>query len=225
MKMHDPTAEFRLFQLISPSLPIGAFTYSQGLEWAVEHGWVSDKTSLGDWLKDILNQSLVTLELPVLRRLYRAWKSEDLPEVARWNQWLYASRETRELRLEEKQRGKATATLLQQLDIPLPTHAGLVEDNQLSGFALAATHWGIEIDALCRGYLWSWLENTTMAGVKLIPLGQTAGQQLLLDLATVLTDAVARSALIPDDAVCSFAPAQAIASSQHETQYTRLFRS
>ncbi|NAW64134.1 urease accessory protein UreF [Photobacterium halotolerans] len=221
----DTTAEFRLYQLISPSLPIGAFTYSQGLEWAVEQGWVHDKITLGNWLRDMLSQSLITLELPVLRRLYQAWQCEDTQAIAKWNQWLYASRETKELRQEEKQRGQATATLLQQLEIPLPQQVGLVGDNQLSGFALAATHWGIEMDALCRGYLWSWLENTTMAGVKLIPLGQTAGQQLLLELSSVLAEAVARSAAIPDHEVSSFAPAQAIASSRHETQYTRLFRS
>ncbi|QUJ70118.1 hypothetical protein KDD30_18405 (plasmid) [Photobacterium sp. GJ3] len=113
------TAEFRLFQLISPSLPIDAFTYSQGLEWAVDHGWVRDKASLADWLRNILNQSLTPLELPALRRLYQAWETGDLDAVRDWKQWLYACRETNE----KQQRGRATATLLAQLGVSLPGQA------------------------------------------------------------------------------------------------------
>jgi len=100
-----------------------------------------------------------------------------------------------------------------------------IEANQLSGFALAANHWEIATEALCAGYLWSWLENATMAGVKLIPLGQTSGQQILLSLSAQLPGALAASYAVKDHEIGSFTPAQAIASSRHESQYTRLYRS
>lgn len=220
------SADYRLFQLISPSLPIGAFTYSQGLEWAIEKGWVTSKESLTYWLSDVLENSLITLELPLLRRYWNAVHENDTDTVVHWNQWLHASRETSELRKEERQRGQATIALLRQLDVAgddaLSVESG---HNQLAGFALAATAWGIGEEEICRGYLWSWLENAVMAGVKLIPLGQTAGQQLMLELADSLDAAVRASAQVADDDIGSFTPAQAIASSRHETQYTRLFRS
>lgn len=218
--------DFRLYQLMSPSLPIGAFTYSQGLEWAIEKGWVTNQESLQGWLADVLHHSLVTLELPILSRLYLAFEQQDMPAVNHWNQWLYACRETKELRLEELQRGKATARLLKQLDEQFtPSSMAYAEANQLAGFSLAAIHWGINAEALSAGYLWSWLENATMAGVKLIPLGQTAGQQILLSLSQQLPDALLAASTVEDHEIGSFTPAQAIASSRHETQYTRLYRS
>ena len=67
-----PLGRLRLMQLISPTLPIGGFTYSQGIEWAVEQGWISDEASLGDWLADLIDTSLAQVEIPVLARLYRA---------------------------------------------------------------------------------------------------------------------------------------------------------
>ncbi|MGF1731072.1 urease accessory protein UreF [Photobacterium kasasachensis] len=218
--------DFRLYQLMSPSLPIGAFTYSQGLEWAIEKGWVTDQASLQHWLTDVLHHSLVTLELPILSRLYTAYEQNDLPTVTHWNHWLYVNRETKELRLEEQQRGKATARLLAQLNESFsPQDLSYAEANQLAGFALAANHWGINSAALNAGYLWSWLENATMAGVKLIPLGQSAGQQILLLMSQLLPDALTASQRVQDHEIGSFTAAQAIASSQHETQYTRLYRS
>lgn len=219
-------SNFRLYQLISPSLPIGAFTYSQGLEWAIEAGWVSDNVTFEGWLLDVLHHSLVTLELPILRRLYQAVTVQDDEQARRWNEWLLASRETMELRQEELQRGRATARLLEQLDPALTQEQiQLVRDSQLAGFALAATRWGISTEALCAGYLWSWLENATMAGVKLIPLGQTAGQQILMTVSEHLSDAVTASQYVADHEIGSFTPAQVIASARHETQYTRLYRS
>ncbi|MGF1684031.1 urease accessory protein UreF [Photobacterium minamisatsumaniensis] len=218
--------DFRLYQLISPSLPIGAFTYSQGLEWAIENGWVKDRASLEQWLVDILHHSLVTLELPILQRAFHAIASENKPSLEMWNQWLYASRETKELRLEEIQRGKATARLLKQLDNHFaPDAIEHVEANQLACFALAAHSWHIDLKSLCAGYLWSWLENATTAGIKLIPLGQTDGQKLMLSVSELLPNAIEASYLVEDHEVGSFTPAQAIASSRHETQYTRLYRS
>jgi len=219
-------AELRLYQLISPTLPVGGFTYSQGLEWAVAANWVHDRDTLQDWMAGLLAHSIVTLELPVLLRLQHAFEKANDIDVTRWSNYLLANRETLELRKEERQRGAALARLLRSLDVGIPpalekTVAGC----QLAGIALAANSWNIAPQRTCSGYAWSWLENSVMAGVKLIPLGQTQGQQILLQLAATIPDAVAAASALTDDAIGSSTPALAIASSNHETQYTRLFRS
>lgn len=218
--------DLRLYQLISPALPIGGFTYSQGLEWAVETRWVHDRQTLEDWLASLLANSIATLDLPILLRLQLAFSDADHDGVERWSHYLLACRETLELRTEERQRGAALAKLLPSLEVDIP--AGLekaVAGSQVAGMALAASHWGIPAEKTCAGYAWSVLESAVTAGVKLVPLGQTHGQQLVKALAENIPSAIAHAASIRDDDIGSSTPAQAIASSRHETQYTRLFRS
>ena len=218
--------DLRLFQLISPSLPIGGFTYSQGLEWAVEFGWIQSSEQFHAWLESQLDNALVSLELPMLRYLMLAIKEEDWDQLDKLSRELIAWRETKEFRLEEIQRGKALARLLPELEIHIPDGAQTaLQRSQLAGMALAAVHWGIPADKLALGYLWSWLENAVMAGVKLVPLGQTQGQQLLARMAPSLVACVERSAQVGQSEMGSTTPALAIASSRHEQQYTRLFRS
>ena len=217
-------SDLRLFQLISPSLPVGAFTYSQGLELAVEIGWVDSQPRFEEWLTGQLTHSLTSLELPMLDRLLTALSVNDELAFNQYTKDLIAWRETKELRLEERQRGAALARLLPKLDIPL--EGVLLEAckrTQLAGIAIAAHQWEIPLDKLLAGYLWSWLENAVMAGVKLIPLGQTQGQQTLQRMAETLEPAIEKSKGVSSPH--SVTPALAIASSRHETQYTRLFRS
>ena len=217
-------SDLRLFQLISPSLPVGAFTYSQGLELAVEQGWVDSQAAFQGWLDGQLMQSLATLELPLLDRMLDAIEAENSAELLTLAQHLLAWRETKELRLEESQRGAALARLLPQLEIELDAEQlQACRLTQLAGIAIAAHQWQIERDKLFAGYLWSWLENAVMAGVKLIPLGQTQGQQTLKAMALRVEEAVASAKQVTEPG--SVTPALAIASSRHETQYTRLFRS
>jgi urease accessory protein len=219
-------SDLRLYQLISPALPIGGFTYSQGLEWAVEAGWVRDKNSLQDWMAGLLEHSIATLELPVLMRLQQAFAESDDLAISRWSQYLLASRETMELRKEERQRGAALARLLPSLDVNSPQGlAKIIAGNQLAGIALAANCWQIDPIKTMSGYAWSWLENSVMAGVKLIPLGQTHGQQILLQLAEQIPSAIETAMKIPEEYIGSSTTALAIASCNHEKQYTRLFRS
>jgi len=219
-------ADLRLYQLISPTLPIGGFTYSQGLEWAVEAGWVHDKETLAQWLMGQLTHSVAVLELPILLRLQTAFAEADEVAVARWCLYLLACRETSELRKEERQRGAALARLLPSLDIAItPGLESSIASTQLAGIALAAHSWGIPAAKVCSGYAWSWLENNVTAGVKLIPLGQTHGQQILLRLAGEIPASVVAATDVLDADIGSSTPALAIASSRHETQYTRLFRS
>ncbi|CAI8161976.1 MAG: Urease accessory protein UreF [Cellvibrionales bacterium UBA7375] len=219
-------SELRLYQLISPSLPIGSFTYSQGLEWAIEAQWITDTPSLKHWLNSILEHSIVTLELPILLRLLSAFETSDEASVVRWTQWLLACRETAELRKEEQQRGAALARLLPSLGVSIPENIAMhVAKCQLTGFALAAHQWGINVHKLCYGYCWGWLENIVLAGVKLIPLGQTDGQKIMFELAEKIPSSVEKALSLKDFDIHSSTPALAIASSRHETQYTRLFRS
>jgi urease accessory protein len=219
-------SELRLYQLISPSLPIGSFTYSQGLEWAIEAQWITDSSTLKHWLSSVLDHSIVTLELPILLRLLSAFEASNEANIVRWTQWLLACRETSELRKEEQQRGAALARLLPNLGVNIPENLALhVAKCQLTGFALAAYQWGIDAQRLCYGYCWGWLENIVLAGVKLIPLGQTDGQKLMFELAEKIPASVERALGLKDFDINSSTPALAIASSRHETQYTRLFRS
>ncbi len=220
----------RLLQLISPNLPTGAFTYSQGLEWAVECGWIQNRDNTRHWLQSVLDDSLQTLELPILIRLFNAAGNNSHSEFQHWTHWLYASRETAELRNEEQQRARALLMVLRQL--PDSEHWPELEDwqsslrrCQLAGYALAAQRWQIPLEDLLVGYTWSWLENAVAAAIKLVPLGQTEGQSLLYRFSTEINTAVEYALALDDDAIGASTPALAIASSLHETQYSRLFRS
>lgn len=223
----DPErALLRLLHLVSPALPTGAFAYSQGLEWAVECGWVRDPSTLEEWLSDQLGEGLARLDLPLLARLYDAWERGDADLCARRVMEVLAWRETAEQRAEERARGRALADLLVALAVPrADLWRDTVAESHLAGFALAAAQWGVTREQAALGYAWAWLENLVLAAVKLIPLGQNAGQRVLQRVAEHLPDAVRAGLALRDDEIGAALPALAIASSAHETQYTRLFRS
>ncbi|MEJ2345863.1 MAG: urease accessory protein UreF [Gammaproteobacteria bacterium] len=219
-------ARLRLWQLISPALPVGAYAYSQGLEQAVELGWVGDEASAGDWIEGLLGHSLAGLDVPLLRRLYGAWSENDAAAAGYWNRFLLSTRESRELRDEDRHLGTALARLLAELgledvnawpDTPRATYAAM--------FSLAAVRWDIPLRQAAEGYLWAWCENQVAAAIKLIPLGQSAGQRLLSRLLAPIAAAVAHGLELADDDIGAVAPGLAMASAWHETQYTRLFRS
>lgn len=216
--------QLRLLQLASPNLPIGGFTYSQGLEWAVERDWVSNKDQMQQWLESTLEQSMTCFELPLLRKAYQAVVDGNAAQFAEIADQVIAGRETSELRAEERQRGAALTRLLPSLGVSIePEWMDSCQSNQICGFALAGAQWQIEIDELCLGCLWAWLEGACVAGVKLIPLGQTHGQQLMHQLAGALNQAIHDSKTIQEPGATTFA--LALASAAHETQYTRLYRS
>jgi urease accessory protein len=222
----DALAHLRLMQLVSPALPVGGFTYSQGLEWAVEAGWVVDVETLEDWLSGLVDDTLGKLELPILARLFDACAARDQASLLHWTYTLYAARETRELRAEERQRARALVTLLSDLDIAwIDDWREPLMQCQAAPFALAAVHWGIPRHDCLLGYAWSWLENQVAAAIKLVPLGQTDGQRVQMNMAARLPAIVERALVLDDEDLGAGSPALAIASSRHETQYTRLFRS
>jgi len=216
----------RLMHLVSPSLPVGGFTYSQGIEWAVEAGWISTVEDLEQWLDDQLHQSLARLDLPLLAHLHQAVADEDREALNHWSRWLLAARETSELRAEEANRGRALADLLANLGLEgAAAWKPSLAKCQLAGFAFAAQRWRIGAADAALGYAWNWLENLVLAAVKIIPLGQTQGQQLIHRLLPALPEAVNQALDCHEDDIGASSPALAIASSAHETQYTRLFRS
>jgi len=216
----------RLMQLCSSALPIGSFTYSQGLEWAVECQWINTEQELHDWLSDLVTTSVQQLEVPILVRMVDACVQQDLAALSHWTDSLLAHRETSELRLEEHNRGRAMTRLLSDLELTFDSEwKAVVAKTQTAGFALALNHWQIPLSQAAYGFAWAWLENMVLSGVKLIPLGQLAGQRILVELAPVLASAVERGLLVEDKKIGSSSPALAYVSARHETQYTRLFRS
>lgn len=216
----------RLLQLCSSALPIGGFTYSQGIEWAVEGHWVNSENDLRAWLLDLIKTNLQQLEIPVFLRMLSACEDNDELALKRWSDILLAYRETSELRLEENNRGRAMTRLLIDLEVEASIDLqSTLAKTQTAGFALAVNQWGIPVNIAAHGFAWTWLENLVISGVKLIPLGQVSGQRILRDLAKPLATSVEQGLEILDEDIGSSSPALAHASARHETQYTRLFRS
>ena len=213
----------RLLQLASPALPVGAYSYSQGLEAAVEAGIVHDGPSAHAWIEDVLEFSIAGMEAPVFLRLCSAWARGDVSAAARWNARLLASRESAELRAESIQLGYSLARLLAELDCD--GFPAWEECSFAAAFSYAATRWKIEPASALLAYLWAWSENQVLAAVKAVPLGQTRGQQILLALGKRVADTASRAATIDDGALANLAPGLALLSARHETQYSRLFRS
>jgi urease accessory protein len=216
----------RLLHLASPALPIGGFHFSQGLEYAVEAGWVRDEASALDWIAGIATHAIGAVDLPLVLRLQRAYAAADETAIAHWSAYVLAARETDELRAEERHMGLALARILAELDIcPRLDEKEKARASFAALFARACAAWSIaERDAL-QAYLWVWAENQTLAAVKLIPLGQTAGQRILHALIPQLETIVERARVTPDADIGTGSVMQAFASARHETQYTRLFRS
>jgi urease accessory protein len=219
----------RLLRLASPTLPVGAYCYSQGLEWAIESGAVRDAASARRWISDAMRYGFVRLEAPVWWRLYHCWQRSDLVQVAKWNSLFLCSRETSELREETLQMGRSLRDLLVRLnEAPAGGLGALAEIENpayVTAAAFAAASWRIQAEAGLTAYCWSWTENQVLAALKAVPLGQFAGQRLLQALEPVIEAAVTEAAACEDDMLANFAPGFALASTLHETQYSRLFRS
>ena len=220
----------RLLHLASPALPIGAFHFSQGLEYAVDSGHVRDETSALDWIDGVAGASLATLDLPVLNRSLAAWRANDFEAVIRWNAFLIACRETAELRLEDRHLGAALLRVLAGLGVGTDLFGDQcgMEDTGIShatAFALACARWNIAPLAALETYAWAWTENQVLAAVKLVPLGQSAGQRILHAQHARLAAYSARAIEVLDSDIGISTCGQAMASARHETQYTRLFRS
>jgi urease accessory protein len=216
----------RLCQLVSPALPIGAYNFSQALEMAVERAWVTDEPSALRWISGLAANAVGTLDLPLLLRMQAAWQQDDPATVVRYSQQLLAARETAELRAEERHMGRALAKVLVELDMPPAADWIRSEDASYAAlFALAASRGGIPARDMAQGYLWAWCENQVLAAIKLLPLGQSAGQRVLDCLLLDIPRIVVKALLLQPQDIGVSTPLHAMASAWHETQYTRLFRS
>ncbi|OYU88761.1 MAG: urease accessory protein UreF [Burkholderiales bacterium PBB5] len=225
-------ALLRLLWLASPALPVGGFSYSEGLEAAVEAGAVHDEASAGRWLIDQLRLAQARSELPLLASASRAWQRADAERIAALNAWVLQTRETRELRQQTTQMGRSLTDWLRQRlpeDARVPQLAALAEAPTWPvALALAAVVSGAPLREALLAIAFGWCENMVQAAIKAVPLGQSAGQRLLATLSDALpavVDAALALAQQGDRARQSFAPMLAIQSARHEAQYSRLFRS
>ena len=216
----------KLMNLMSPTLPIGGFTYSQGIEKAIESNWITDFESAKKWLESQLLINIKFTDLPILMRLYKSVDSKNYKGVTYWSNFLLACRETKELRDEENNRGRSLAKLIESLEKDQAKEwSEILKTNHLLGYAFLSNVWNISIKKLLLGYSWSWLENQVAATVKIIPLGQTDGQKLLNEIIKKIPNVVEEAEIINDNEIGISQPAFVIASCLHETQYTRIYRS
>jgi urease accessory protein len=223
----DGRSLLALLQFVSPALPVGAYSYSEGIETLVQMGKVHDLLTLEHWLVQELKFGAISVEATVLGHAYDGLERGNLERLAYWNQWLSAFRETEEMREQSWQMGRSLTRLLLDLQPtlqPLVTTCG-EPCNFTIAFAIAAHHWQIDRQTALLGYLYSWAANLVNAGVRLIPLGQTQGQKLILNLYPVLEQVAIVSGNVGEDELKNCGWGLAIASMQHEVLYSRLFRS
>jgi urease accessory protein len=203
----------KLLQLASPTLPVGAYSYSGGLEAAVEAEVIHDAASAERWIGDVLEFSVARMEAPMLVRMMQ---KQDC------NETFLASRETAELRAETVQMGYSLNRLFKDLGLG---EVPVGEPSFPAAFAYAAVQWKIEPAAALQAYLWAWLENQVMAALKAVPLGQTDGQRMLMRLGDRISALSVKILAMKDEELGNFTPGLAMLSAQHESQYSRLFRS
>ena len=236
------TARMQLMWLASPALPVGGFSYSEALEAAVEAGLVTDADSASRWLQDQLALSLGRSDLSVVARAIAAWQHQDLARVQSLNDWVIQTRETSEIRLQTEQMGRSLCEWLRQRTPTEAPGADLKFCQQLTpaptwpvAFALAVSRIlpppaprtdGLPLirEAL-QSFAFGWAENMTQAAIKAVPLGQNAGQRILQSLVDRIPAAIDHALSLTDSQRQAFTPMLAILSAQHETQYSRLFRS
>lgn len=225
----NPAALLQLLWLASPALPVGGFSYSEGLEAAIESAAVHDEASAQVWLLDQLRLALGRNDLPLLARAIAAWSTHDAASIVALNTWALSTRESSELRRQSEQMGRSMHAWLGQRapdDARLVTLAALAPAPAWPiTFALAAAQSGAAAHDALLAFGFGWAENMVQAALKAMSLGQSGGQRILAALAVALPTVVDAALALPDDERQAFTPMLAILSSQHETQYSRLFRS
>lgn len=237
--MINQTQLLHLLQLASPALPVGAYSYSDGLETLVEQGTIASDKSLESWLYRELTFGAIRLETAVMLRGYSCVVNQDLVNLGCWNNWLTATKESLELREQSWQMGNTLLRLLMNLDelnegeknnfyFPSLSDCSVAVGrpcNYAIAFGIGAANWQIEPQQALLGYLHSWASNLINVGVKLIPLGQTSGQQILFQVNSKLALLAEDILALDDDNLMACSWGLGLASMTHENQYTRLFRS
>lgn len=219
----------RLMWLASPALPVGGFSYSEGLEAAVESGRITDEFTARDWLLDQLQLAQARSELAMCAQAFKAWQRNDIPRITELNEWVRISRESAEFRLQTEQMGRSLADWLRGRAPQDPRVAILIALRPAPAWpvalALASALTGAPLRDALLAHGFGWAENMVQAAIKSVPLGQSAGQRMLDALVDALPAAVDAAIALPDSARQAHTPMLAILSAQHEAQYSRLFRS
>jgi urease accessory protein len=216
-----------LLQLFSPTLPVGAYSYSEGLESIVANEKIANKKQLFNWLEQELSGGTIRIEISVFLRIYRSFQSSNIKSVCYWNQWLSAARETTELREQSWQMGQSLIRLLTELEPKLVLSIASVSSphNYTCACAIASIWWQIQPKTAIVSYLYAWATNIISAAIKSIPLGQTDGQKIILELQPTILRVATEIIEIKDTDFGSCSWGIALASMEHEVQYSRLFRS
>jgi urease accessory protein len=228
----SPATLLRLMWLASPALPVGGFSYSEGLEAAVDAGLVIDEATAGDWLVDQLHLTLGRADLPACAQAMKAWSAPE-PDGRRLQEihtWVLATRETAEFRLQTEQMGRSLVTWMQHgehgADARVAACAALIPaPGWPVAFALAAALTGATVREGLLAFAFGWAENMVQAAMKAVPLGQLAAQRMLQRLAQAIPAVVESAEALPEEDRQAFTPMLAILSARHEIQYSRLFRS
>lgn len=218
----------QLIWLASPALPVGGFSYSEGLESGVDRAGVATESIASDWLCDQLQLSLARGDLAVIAQAIPAWRNADLARVKALNDWVLQTRETSELRAQAEQMGRSLLEWLRNHHSVSTEHieaCAQLPPTYPVAYALAASPLVACVPDCLTAYAFGWAENMMQAALKSVPLGQSAGQRILARLAAEIPGAVNNAMTIGDEERQAFSPMLAILSSQHETQYSRLFRS
>lgn len=218
----------QLIWLASPALPVGGFSYSEGLEAAVECGDVTSEAMAASWLSDQLQLALTRGDLAVIAQAIPAWRDGNLERIAGLNAWVLQTRETSELRAQAEQMGRSLLEWLRNHEGASAAHIAACAQMQPTypvAYALAASQTAAAVRDCLLAYAFGWAENMMQAAIKSVPLGQSAGQRILARLSRDIPGAVETAMRLPDGERQAFSPMLAILSSQHETQYSRLFRS
>lgn len=222
----EDAALLQLIWLASPALPVGGFSYSEGLEGAVDAGLVNHESSAARWLVDQLHLALGRSDLAVVAQAVSAWRAGDVARVQALNDWVLRTRETRELRQQTEQMGRSFVEWLKSVHPEVAAEARpLGHLSYPIAFALGASTTAASVRAIVLAFAFGWAENMMQAAIKSVPLGQSAGQRILARLAREIPAAVDTALALGDDDRQSFSPLLAILSSRHEHQYSRLFRS
>jgi urease accessory protein len=231
MTTTKPQALLRLLQLTSPALPVGAYSYSEGLETLVEQQVIATPEAMVAWLEQELAHGMVAIDAAAVGLVHRQAMILELPgteTIAALNHELSALRDSEETRQQSWDMGRSLVRIATHLHPDLKPWFSAVGSpcNFAVAFALVATHWEIDAQSTVLGYLHSWAANLITSAVKLVPLGQTVGQEMLLGLYPVLEQTGDRCLAVQSLADLSLSSwGTSLATMQHEALYTRLFRS
>lgn len=217
----------RLLQLSSSNLPVGGYTFSQGLEYAIDAGWVPSEREIAEWIEHSARCNLAFTDLPLMLRQFTCCRDGNECQSSHWNDVALALRETREILAADQAMGAALVRLASSLDFHLPDycHRPGAEVSYVSVYSVLACNFSLPFEEAASGYCWTVIESQVMAATKLLPMGQTSAQRMLFDLSEIVDDCIEVAVEVKDDEIGLSLPGLAMASALHETQYSRLYRS